>query len=54
MKKQKTSWTGFYIFIGMVAGFIIGLTISNLWMGTIGGVLIGAVMGYLMDKKEEK
>lgn len=52
MKKQKTSWTGFYVFVGLIAGFIIGLTISNLWMGTIGGVLIGTVIGYLMDKRE--
>ena len=51
MKKQKTSWTGLYIFIGLIAGFILGLTFSNLFMGTIIGVLSGAVIGYLMDKK---
>ncbi len=54
MKKQKTSWTGFYVFIGLIAGFIIGLTISNLWMGTLGGVLIGTIIGYLMDKREKE
>ena len=52
MKKQNTSWTGLYIFIGLIAGFIIGLVVSNLWMGTIGGVLIGALLGYLMDKRD--
>lgn len=54
MKKQKTSWTGLYIFVGLIAGFIIGITVSNLWMGTLSGILIGAVIGYLMDKKVEK
>lgn len=54
IKKQKTAWTGFYVIIGFVAGFMIGIVLSNLWLGTIAGVLIGATMGYLMDKKENK
>ena len=54
MKKQQTSWTGFYVIIGMIAGFLIGIVISNLWAGTVAGVLIGTVMGYLLDKKEHK
>ncbi len=54
MTKQKTSWTGIYVIIGMVAGFFIGITISNLWVGTIAGVLIGTIIGYLMDKREQK
>lgn len=54
MRKQKTSWTGFYVFIGLIAGFLIGILISNLWVGTIGGILIGIILGYLMDKKESK
>ncbi len=53
MKKQNTSWTGLYIFVGLIAGFFIGLVVSNLWMGTIGGVLIGTLIGYLLDKKEK-
>ncbi|SDB61457.1 GNAT family N-acetyltransferase [Butyrivibrio sp. INlla16] len=53
MKKQKTSWTGLYVMIGMIAGFIIGITLSNLWMGTISGVVIGTVIGFLMDKREQ-
>ena len=53
IKKQKTSWTGVYVIVGMIAGFIIGLTISNPWIGTIGGILIGILIGYFMDKKAE-
>ena len=52
MTKQKSSWTGLYIMIGLISGFIIGLTVSNLWMGTIGGVLTGAIIGYLLDKRD--
>ena len=52
MKKQKTSWTGLYVFIGLIAGFILGLTVSNLFMGTIIGVLSGAIIGFLLDKRE--
>ena len=54
IKKQKTSWTGFYIFVGLIAGFIMGITFSNLWMGTLAGVLIGALIGVLLDGKEKK
>ncbi len=54
MKKQQSSWTGFYVIIGMTAGFLIGILISNLWAGTIAGVLIGTIIGYLLDKKEHK
>lgn len=54
MKKQKTSWTGLYAIIGMISGFIMGITISNLWVGTIAGVLIGTVIGVLMDKNAKK
>lgn len=52
MKKQKSSWTGFYVIIGLIAGFVIGITISNLWVGTIAGVIIGVIFGYLLDKKD--
>ncbi|SHH70364.1 hypothetical protein SAMN02745229_00875 [Butyrivibrio fibrisolvens DSM 3071] len=51
MNKQKTSWMGLYMFLGMIAGFIIGITFSNLWAGTISGVLTGSGIGYLLDKK---
>ena len=43
---------GLYMFLGMIAGFIIGITFSNLWAGTISGVLTGSGIGYLMDKKQ--
>ena len=31
-----------------------GIVISNLWVGTIAGIVIGIVIGYLMDKKEKR
>lgn len=52
IRKQKTAWTGFYVFIGFIAGLLIGIVVSNLWMGTVAGIVIGAIMGYLMDKKQ--
>ena len=50
MKKQKSAWTGFYIFIGLIAGFMMGIVFSNLKLGVIAGVAIGVLIGYLMDK----
>ncbi len=49
IRKRKTSWTGLYLFIGMIAGFIIGVTISNLWVGTFGGIFAGGIIGSVMD-----
>ncbi|MCR5501793.1 MAG: GNAT family N-acetyltransferase [Lachnospiraceae bacterium] len=51
-KRPKTVWTGFYVFIGIFAGFLIGIVLSNLWLGTALGVLTGVVLGILMDRKE--
>ena len=54
IKKHKTVWTGAYLFIGLIAGFMMGILFSNLWLGTGAGVVIGAVLGYLMDQGENK
>ena len=51
ISKQKTAWAGLYMIIGLIAGFIIGITISNLWVGTFSGVVIGSLIGYVLDKK---
>ena len=51
IRKQKTAWAGLYMIIGLIAGFIIGITISNLYVGTFSGVVIGTIIGYVLDKK---
>lgn len=47
--KEKTAWTGLYIVIGIIAGYLIGFVLSNLWVGLIGGVLVGIVLGSALD-----
>jgi RimJ/RimL family protein N-acetyltransferase len=54
IKKQKSSWTGVYVFVGLIAGFIIGITVSNLWMGTAIGVVSGIIVGLIMDKRDSE
>ena len=54
IKKQKSSWTGLYVFVGLIAGFIIGITVSNLWMGTAIGVVSGIIVGLIMDKRDSE
>ncbi len=51
IKKHKTVWTGAYLFIGLIAGFLMGIVLSNLWLGTIAGVVIGLILGNLMDRE---
>ncbi len=52
IKKHKTVWTGAYLFIGLIAGFLMGIVLSNLWLGTIAGIVIGLVIGHIMDRNE--
>lgn len=54
MKRQKTSWVGVYIIIGMIAGFMVGILIENLWIGTISSVIVGALVGFTMDHRIKK
>jgi len=52
--KQKTSWTGIYIFIGIIAGLIMGFLFGNSWAGLGIGIFIAVVLGTSMDFKEKK
>ena len=54
IKRQKTGWTGLYVIVGFSAGFMIGLLLTNLWLGTAIGVLAGAITGILLDLREKK
>ncbi len=51
IRKQKTAWAGLYMIIGLIAGFIIGIVMSNLWVGTLSGVIMGTLIGIWLDKK---
>lgn len=51
-KKDKSAWTGLYLAIGMIAGMILGLAISNLWIGFGIGILAGFVIGRFLDARE--
>ncbi len=51
-KRPKSAWAGLYVCVGVCAGFLLGITLSNLWLGTAIGVIAGAVIGILLDKKK--
>lgn len=50
--KQATSWTGLYLFIGIIAGFGIGLILEMMVTGLLIGVFIGIAIGAALDHKE--
>jgi len=50
--KQRTSWTGLYLFIGIIAGFAIGVVIDMMVTGLAIGVFIGIAIGAALDQKE--
>lgn len=54
VKKDRSAWTGLYLFIGMFAGLILGIVFSNLWAGTAVGLFAGLVIGQGLDRKENK
>lgn len=51
--KQKTSWTGLYMFIGIVVGMIVGFVFDNAYGGVAVGVLLCTIIGSSMDHKEK-
>ena len=50
--KQKTSWTGLYLIIGIVAGLIVGFVFSNQWLSLAVAIIVGLVVGSSLDAKE--
>jgi len=52
--KQKTSWTGIYLFIGILAGLIMGFVLNNAYAGLGIGVFIAVIIGGSMDFKEKR
>ena len=52
--KQQTSWTGIYLFIGVIAGLIMGFVLNNGYAGLGIGVFIAVIIGGSMDFKEKK
>lgn len=47
--KEKTTWTGVYVVVGIVVGMILGLVLNNLWVGFAAGVISCLCMGTIMD-----
>ena len=54
IKKDKSAWTGFYVCIGFLAGLILGIVLSNLWLGMGIGLLAGFLIGRILDAKENQ
>lgn len=52
--KQKTAWSGLYLLIGVLVGFVLGFLLSNGWVGLGVGVLSCLIIGTSMDLKEKK
>lgn len=52
--KPKTVWTGLYLMIGIIASFIVGFLLNNVWIGLVLGILSCTIIGSTMDYKEKK
>lgn len=52
--KPKPVWTGLYIFIGVIAGCMLGIVFENMWLGMAAGVMLGIIIGALLDIGENK
>lgn len=51
--KQKTSWLGLYIILGVAAGLVLGILLNVLWAGLIVGLIFGLIIGAVLDSKEK-
>ena len=52
--KEKTVWTGIYVFVGIVVGMILGIVFNNVWLGFAIGVVSCLCMGGIMDSNALK
>lgn len=52
--KQRSSWLGLYILIGVVGGIILGIAIGHIWVGFVVAMFAGIVIGISMDAAENK
>lgn len=54
VKKQKTSWQGFYLALGIALGFALGVLLNNVIVGMVIGVFAGFTIGTSMDTKTNR
>lgn len=52
--KQRTGWTGLYLFLGIAVGLVLGIVLQHPIAGMIAGVVIGISIGLSMDVKANK
>ena len=52
--RQKTSWLGIYIVIGIFAGMILGIALGYIWVGLGISVFLGIVLASYLDYQEKK
>lgn len=50
--KQRTSWTGLYIVIGIISGLILTVVFDSPYIGMPIGIFAGFAVGAIMDQKE--
>lgn len=52
--KQKSSYTGVYLIIGVIVGLILGIVFGNQWIGMAIGLIVSLLIGANLDAKENK
>ncbi|MDO4513222.1 MAG: hypothetical protein Q4B72_04220 [Lachnospiraceae bacterium] len=52
--KQKTSWLGLYVCIGILVGMILAIVLGSAPIGMLLGILICVAIGAGMDASENK
>lgn len=52
--KQKTNWTGVYIVIGLIVGFILAAIMPYKWVGLAIGLCVCIPIGIAQDSNENK
>lgn len=52
--KQRTSWTGLYLMLGIALGMALGVVSGNLWVGFVIGLVACLSIGATMDGKASK
>lgn len=52
--KQKTSWLGLYLLVGIIVGCLMGILLGNFFVGIPSGLIAGLLAGGIMDAGENR
>jgi len=52
--KQKSTWLGIYMYMGLLLGLVLVVILGGSWVGLIIGLVLGFTMGTILENQERR